>query len=144
MRFASPHIWRKPSDHHTDCYFFMVDPTKRRKGKNAPPIDYPDIPSSIAPVPHNTTDLPVTQPPSRDQSFPAEASSGNLEKEGASSSAFVIHRPCQLGNKRCSYYLNQEDFNDPIRQMALTKSNAELLISRLKQWDLLDNSVHQL
>lgn len=40
-----------------------------------------------------------------------------------------------------SYYINQEDINDLIREMALTKSNAELLISRLKQWDLLDDSV---
>ena len=39
------------------------------------------------------------------------------------------------------YYPNQEDINDLIREMALTKSNAELLISRLKQWDLLDEGV---
>ena len=65
MCFAIACIWREPSDHHTDCYFCMVDPTKRRKGKNAPPIEYPDIPSSIAPVPHNNTDLPVPQPPMR-------------------------------------------------------------------------------
>ena len=38
MRFAIPRIWREPSNHYTDCYFCMVDPTKRRKGKNAPPI----------------------------------------------------------------------------------------------------------
>ena len=37
---------------------------KTKKGKNAPPIQYPDIASSIAPVPHNTTDLPLPQPPS--------------------------------------------------------------------------------
>ena len=39
------------------------------------------------------------------------------------------------------YYPNQEDTNDLIREMALTKSNVELLISRLKQWDLLDEGV---
>ena len=66
MRFAIPRIWREPSNHYTDCYFCMVDPTKRRKGKNAPPIEYLNIPSSIAPVPHNTIDLPVPQPPTRD------------------------------------------------------------------------------
>ncbi|CAK8673450.1 unnamed protein product [Clavelina lepadiformis] len=31
--------------------------------------------------------------------------------------------------------------NDLVRELSLTKSNAELLISRLKQWDLLDDSV---
>ena len=30
---------------------------------------------------------------------------------------------------------------DLIRKLALTKSSAELLISRLKEWDLLDDSV---
>ncbi len=53
MRFAIPGVWREPTNHLTDCYFCMVDRGKRRKGKNAPSIKYPDIPSSIAPVPHN-------------------------------------------------------------------------------------------
>ena len=81
MRFAISHIWREPSNHYTDCYFCMVDPTKRRKGKNAPPIEYLNIPSSIAPVPHNTTDLPVPQPLTRDQPYPAETSSEYSKKE---------------------------------------------------------------
>ena len=51
-----------------------------------------------------------------------------------------MRRPCQLGNKTCPYYPNQEDINNLIREMALTKSNAKLL-SRLKQWDLLDDSI---
>ena len=39
-------------------------------------------------------------------------------------------------------YPNQEDINDLIRDLSLTKSNAEqLLISRLKQWDLIDDNV---
>ena len=80
---------------------------------------------SIAPVPHNTTDLPVPQPPSRDQSCPSEASSEDSEKEGVLSLAFVMRRPPRLGKKRCPYYLNQEDNNDLIRGMAMTKSNAE-------------------
>ena len=81
MRFAISCIWREPSNHYTDCYFCMVDPTKQRKGKNAPPIEYPNIPSSIAPVPHNTTDFPVPQPPTRDQPYPAETSSKDFKKK---------------------------------------------------------------
>ena len=112
MHFAIHRIWCEPSYHHTDCYFCMVDPTKRRKERNAPPIEYPDIPSSIAPVPHNTTDLPVPQPPSRDQSCPAEARSEDSEKEGALSLAFVMCHSRRLGNKKCLYHSNQEDSND--------------------------------
>ena len=109
--------------------------------ENAPSIEYPNIPSSIAPVPHNTTDLPVQQPPTRDQPYPAETSSEDSRKEegaSSSSSSSVVCRRRRVGDERCPYYPNQEDINDLIREMALTKSNAELLISRLKQWDLLD------
>ena len=53
MKFGMPRIWREPTDHLTNCYFCMVNPCKRRFGKNAPAILYVDIPSSLAPVPHN-------------------------------------------------------------------------------------------
>ncbi|KAL6470805.1 hypothetical protein MHYP_G00219240 [Metynnis hypsauchen] len=43
--------------------------------------------------------------------------------------------------ERKPYYPNQKDLNDLIRDLGLTKSNAELLTSRLKQWNLLDESV---
>jgi len=45
MKFAIPGIWRKPTDHSSNCYFWMVDPIKRRTGKNAPQIVHPHIPS---------------------------------------------------------------------------------------------------
>src|SRR6218665_2322533 len=61
MKFAITRIWRKPSDHSSNCYFWMVDPNKRRTGMNAPQIVYPDIPSYIITVPH-CPELPVTTP----------------------------------------------------------------------------------
>ena len=38
MPFAIPGVWREPSNHLTDCYFCMVDLSKRRKVKYAPSI----------------------------------------------------------------------------------------------------------
>src|SRR6218665_2215949 len=38
VKFAIPRIWPQPTDHSSNCYFCMVDPTKRRTGKNAPQI----------------------------------------------------------------------------------------------------------
>lgn len=38
------------------------------------------------------------------------------------------------------HFPNQNELNDLIREMGLTKFNAELLTSRLKQWNLLDKS----
>src|SRR6218665_666178 len=43
--------------------------------------------------------------------------------------------------ERRPYFPNQKDVNDLIRGLGLTKCNAELLISRLKEWNLLDESV---
>ena len=44
--------------------------------------------------------------------------------------------------ERRPYFPNQKDIDDLIRDLGLTKSNAELLTSRLKQWNLLDESMH--
>ncbi|XP_076365929.1 uncharacterized protein LOC143254903 [Tachypleus tridentatus] len=66
MKFAIPRIWREPTDHSSNCYFFMVDPFKRQAGKNTSAIMYPDLPSSITPVPH-CPELPVPTPPERKQ-----------------------------------------------------------------------------
>ncbi|XP_036327947.1 uncharacterized protein LOC118740498 [Rhagoletis pomonella] len=46
-----------------------------------------------------------------------------------------------LADNKNSYYPNQKDMNDLIRDLGLTKSDAELLTSRLMQWNLLDPSV---
>ncbi|XP_076344912.1 uncharacterized protein LOC143244332 [Tachypleus tridentatus] len=51
-KFAIPRIWREPTDHSSNCYFCMVNPSKYQAGKNASAIMYPDLPSSIALVPH--------------------------------------------------------------------------------------------
>lgn len=45
-------------------------------------------------------------------------------------------------DERNSYYPNQEDINDLIRDLGLTTSSGKLLTSRPKQWKLLDESVH--
>ncbi|KAL6469172.1 hypothetical protein MHYP_G00226960 [Metynnis hypsauchen] len=135
MHFAVPRIWREPTDHSTNCYFCMVDPSKRRTGKNATPVTYPDIPSSIAPVPH-CPELPVPTPPDR-ATPPSEESSKSDTQEDVEDHDFSS---C-ADEERKPYYPNQKDLNDLIRDLGLTKSNAELLTSRLKQWNLLDESV---
>lgn len=136
MKFAIPRIWRLPTDHSSNCYFCMVDPTKRRTGKNAPQIVYPDIPSSIAPVPH-CPELPIPTPPKSDQPSSGDSSESDSMKDiGDSDCDFT-----EAVDERRPYFPNQKDVNDLIRDLGLTKSNAELLTSRLKQWNLLDESV---
>ena len=114
----------------------MVDPTKRRTGKNAPQIVYPDIPSSIAPVPH-CPELPISTPLKRDQQSSGDSSkSDSVEDIGDPDYGFT-----DAVEGRRPYFPNQKNINDLIRDVGLTKSNAELLTSRLKQWNLLDESV---
>lgn len=135
MKFAIPRIWREPTDHSTNCYFCMVDPSKRRSGKNASLVAYPDIPSSIAPVQH-CTELPIPAPPERNQPSSEESGTSDFEQEDVTDPVYSAS-----GGETKRYYPNQKDLNDLIRDMGLTKSNAELLTSRLKQWNLLDESV---
>ena len=59
--FAIPRIWRKPMNHHLDCYFCMVDISKYKKSKDRLTVVYPRMPSSIGPVSHSD-ELPVPTP----------------------------------------------------------------------------------
>lgn len=73
LPFAIPRIWREPQNHVSDCYFCMVDITNFKRTKNRSHIIYPDISSSIAPVPHSS-DLPIPVPESKSFTFDESAS----------------------------------------------------------------------
>ena len=114
----------------------MVDPTKCHAGKNAPHNVYPDIPSSIAPVPH-CLKLPIPTPPKRDQPSSGDSSKSDSEEDiGDPDYGFT-----DVVEERRPYFPNQKDINSLIRDLGLTNSNPDLLTSRLKQWNLLDESV---
>ncbi|XP_053642145.1 uncharacterized protein [Cherax quadricarinatus] len=86
-------------------------------------------------VPHSA-DLPVPTPSERSQ--PSEEESSNSENKDHSEQDYDLTHAAVGKNP---YYPNQTDLNDLIRDFGLTKSNAELLISRLKEWDLVVESV---
>ncbi|CAF4947727.1 unnamed protein product [Pieris macdunnoughi] len=130
MKFAIPRIWREPKDHITDCYFCMVNPSKRRRGKNAKPIEYPDLESSSAPIAHDLT-RPVPDPPKK----LSQKSSSSFSSYKSNSDKEFLPTPEQPKH----YLITSEDFNDLIRDLNLPKNKAELLGSRLKQWNLLDD-----
>lgn len=82
---------------------------------------------SITPMLH-CHELSVSTPPRREQ-LSSEDDSNSDEDE--------INDPDFRGaaEERNPYYPNQIELNDLTRDLALTKSNAELLPSRLKQWN---------
>ena len=130
MKFGIPRIWRVPTDHSTNCYFCMVDPSKRRSGKNAPPIRYVDIPSSIAPVPHSAK-LVVPNPPVHKWSTITSEACDDFEPNNDSDIADDIE--IMTENDKMPYFPKQHDLNDLIRDLNLTKSCGELITSRLWQ-----------
>jgi len=105
----------------------MVDVPHYTKSKDKKSIVYPSIPSSISPVPH-CEDSPIPKPPMLESLSSASAS----EEEG---------RDADFDEASTStepHFPNQQEMGDLIRSMGLTKENAELLTSRLKEWHLLD------
>ena len=126
MKVAISRIWREPTNHTKDCYFCMVDPSKRRTGESASAIAYSSIPSSIALVPHSYQ-LPVPIP-TRCQD-PVSADESTTDEDDITIDDYVLNS--NLEEKK-PYYPNQKDLNDLIRDLGLTKSNTELLTSRLK------------
>ena len=118
MKFAIPRIWREPTDHSSNFFFCLVDSSKRQAGKNAPAIIYLDLPSSIAQVPHSP-ELPVPIPPKGRQPSSEESSKSEDDE--------VVDPEYSVAEERNPYFPNQEDINDLISDLGLTKSNAELL-----------------
>ena len=109
----------------------MVDISKYKKPKDRLTLVYPSVPSSIAPVPYND-ELPVPIPP---QSAEAAAYPSHVD------SPDELGEDCNFEEPNLSpHFPNQQELDDLVRGLGLTKSNAELLASRLKEWNLFDPS----
>ena len=130
-------IWRESTDHVNDCYFCLTPSIKKgfnRKKKSV--IEYPNIPSAIRPVPHSD-ELPI--PESREIDL---LRSDNAE----SSEECSVSEPCTSRNEEFGvttepHLINENKLNDLVRDLDLPKVKAELLASRLKQWNLLQSGV---
>ena len=85
------------------------------------------IPSPIAPVPH-CEDLPIPGSPTLE--LPSCASTSSEEDTDADL--------CEASTSEEPHFPNQQEMDDLIRDMELTKENAQLLTSRLKEWNFLD------
>ena len=138
MPFAIPMIWREPRDHHADCYFC----TENIAGffvKNKHKIIYPNLESARRPIPHDDT-LPVPVPQLQglesiedDIQLYDVATGGN---EGPSTDHdFVFEGSLEPKT------FTQDELNDLVRDLALSKEKSELLASRLKEKNLLGKNV---
>ena len=130
MGFAVPMIWGEQRDHITDCYFCLTK-TKGYNQRNRKKILYPNLPSAIRPVPHSA-DLPVPITPPCLPELKGESSENSENSSCDSNDTFQLSQEATK-----PHLISQEDLNDLVQDLNLTKSNSELLASRLQQWNLL-------
>ena len=162
MPFAIPRIWREPQNHTDDCYFCMVNILKYRKVKSRKALTYPNIPSSIAIVFHNES-LPVPSPP-RNVSYAKFSFSkqclcnislticfinfllfqseildeiSSCEESATDTGHQSTDEGYAFATSTRPHFPNKTELDDLIRDLGLTKSGAELLASRLGEWNLL-------
>lgn len=142
MRFAVPMVWREPTNHVNDCYFCMIPHVGQGTGiskKKKSVINYPNIPSAMRPVPHSDK-LPIPEPP---ETFTYESDNSDTaicqEEDMLSTSRNPDFTPST--SYRQPHKIIQSELNDLVRDLELPKSKAELLGSRLQQWNLLEDDV---
>ena len=133
MPFAVPIIWREPTNHVNYCYFCLTRSIKKgfnRKKKSV--IEYPNIPSAIRPVPYSY-ELPIPEPREIDLLSSDDAKSS----EKCSLSKPCTPRNEEFGTTTELHLINESKLSDLVRDLDLPKVKAELLASRLEQWNLL-------
>lgn len=131
LKFGVPMVWREPTNHIDDCYFCMVNITGINRN-NRSKWTYPDLASARRPVPHSE-EIPIPtfhQLPELCEDelnlfeHPSDTNDGSdSDYEGMSSSPQLF---------------NQEELNDLVRDLSLSKEASELLASRLKDKNLLE------
>ena len=134
---AVPIVWRELRNHAGDCYFCLTNIT----GFNASSrkkIKYPNLRFAMRPVPH-PEDLPVPTPPVKRTSSDEEMPSREESAESISLEDIECTYSGTSGNE--PYWITQEDLNDLARDLYLSKQQSELLASRLKQLNLVQEDV---
>ena len=140
FNFAVPMVWREPRNHADDCYFCLTNIT----GFNASSrkkIKYPNLRSAMRPVPHSD-DLPVPTPPvNKDLLSSSDEEMPSREDSAESISLKDIESTYSGTSGNEPHWITQEDLNDLARDLYLSKQQSELLASRLKQWNLVQEDV---
>lgn len=130
MPFTKPMIWKEPKD-HSECYFCMTK-TKGFTPKSKHAIKYPDVSSVEMPVPRSkeSSDEICNEEMEIDEEVIENSKDdNNFDTDFVFEANDISTEP---------HLLTQEDLNDLVRDLNLSKKQAELLASRFKNWNLLE------
>jgi len=128
MPFAIPMVRRKPTYHVSDCCFCLASFTGvTAKAKHT--VQYPNLPSAMRPVPHSA-ELPMPKPPTNITVSDLESSNEDVGQANNNMDCDPIYAGVCSSNE--PHLLTQGDLNDIVRDLNLSKKQAELLGPRLK------------
>lgn len=135
--FGVPMLWSEPLNHATDCYFCALPNLVGIHSRNK--VRLPIVSSVQFPVPHCEM-LPVPRSPAylfkRDDNDEDETNNHNTVKDEEA------HDPdYEPSDDESRHEPTQEEMDDLIRDLGLNKEKSEILVSRLKEWNLLDKKV---
>ncbi|KAI6649952.1 hypothetical protein LOD99_6316 [Oopsacas minuta] len=118
MPFGVPMVWREQRNHADDCYFCSVKFKGILKTKSR--ITYPNLPSALRPVAHG---LGIPVPKALVASVQECVGS---EPEDHFDTSFELQSDAPK-------LFSQEDLNESVRDLDLSKESTMLLVSRLKE-----------
>ena len=135
MPFTVPIVWRKPKDHSSDCHASVTKITGiASKFKRT--VKYQDLLSTIRSVPHSE-EVPAPKPPENltfsDVNSNSDEDHGEQERDNVGCD-LTFEASCSSSEP---HLLRQGDLNDHVRDLNLPQTQAELLVCRLKGWNLL-------
>ena len=133
MPFAIPMVWREPTDHVSDCCFCQTSITGVTANSKHT-VQYPNLPSAMSPV-HESAELPVPNPRTNMTLSDGESSDEDVGQANNNMDCDpTITGACSSSEP---HLLTQGGLNDIVRDLNLSKKQAEPLGSRLKGWNLL-------
>ena len=121
MPFAVPMVWREPKDHVTDCYFCLTD-IAGHTAKTKKHIVYPNLQSAMRPVKHSD-ELPVPIPP---DSWKLDSDDDEIDSDGRADHD-MSDSDFNPQESDAPHLIQQSELNDLVRDLNLSKSQAELL-----------------
>ena len=104
-------------------------------------IKYPNLWSAMRPIPHSDDFLYHTPPVNKDLLSSSDEEMPSREDSAKSISLEDIESTYSGTSGNEPHWITQEDLNDLACDLYLSKQQSELLASRLKQWNLVQEDV---